>query len=253
METTSQLPQINKPILVMKFGGNTLSNKEKILQATALIQKRLREGYAPVVVASANGNLTDLLLDMAYELAEAPDPRELDMLLSTGERTSMSLLSIALRAAGVPAVSLTGSQIGLLTTPKHRAAEILELKNARLRQELEAGNVPVIAGFQGIGTHYEITTLKRGGSDVSAVFLAAELGAERCEMVKDVDAVYSEDPFENSAAEKFSKLDYDQMLRLATMGKHAVLHPDCVRLARERHVKVAVVHYLSGETGTTIG
>ena len=240
------------PIVLLKFGGNTLSNRDKISRAATLIEERISEGYRPVIVASANGNLTDLLLDMAHELAEEPDLRELDMLLSTGERTSVALLSIALKARGIPAISLTGSQIGLVTTPNHRNAEILFMDRGRINFELENGNIPVIAGFQGIGTHKEITTLKRGGSDVSAVFLAAELGAIRCEMIKDVDAIYTADPRDDSDANRLNSLEYDEMLRLATLSKHAVLHPDCVRMARARGVKIALVHYETGKIGTVI-
>jgi aspartate kinase len=195
--------------------------------------------------------LTDVLLDHAYAIAEKPEKRELDMLITTGERVSVALLSIALRDKKVPAVSLTGSQIGLITTCTHNGADILSLKGQRLVQEVQAGNVPVVAGFQGISELKEITTLKRGGSDVSAVFLASQLGANHVEMIKDVDGVYSADPNKNAAARKYEVLDFDVMYNLALNGAN-VLHCDAVRLAREKDVEIRIVHYKTGKTGTVI-
>ena len=227
---------------VMKFGGNTLANKQKLLMAAQLIKSRYEEGFVPVVVASANGNLTDVLLDHAYSITPSPDRRELDMLITTGERVSVALLSIALRAQGVPSVSLTGSQIGLITTSSHTGADILTLKGDRLKKEVAAGNVPIVAGFQGIGENKEITTLKRGGSDVSAVFLAAQLGADHVEMVKDVDGVYSADPHKNLQAQRYEVLDFDEMYKLALNGAN-VLHPDAVCLAKEKGIEIRIVYY----------
>ena len=235
----------------MKFGGNTLANKQKLLMAANLIKSRYDDNFIPVVVASANGNLTDVLLDHAYSITPSPDKRELDMLITTGERVSVALLSIALRAIGVPSVSLTGSQIGLITTCTHTGADILELKGTRLVKKKKKGHVPVVAGFQGIGQDKEITTLKRGGSDVSAVFLAAQLGADHVEMVKDVDGVYSADPNKDLKAQKYEVLDFDEMYKLALNGA-SVLHPDAVRLAKEKGIEIRIVHYQTGQTGTVI-
>ncbi len=240
-----------KQVCIMKFGGNTLANKQKLLMAADLIKARYEAGLIPVVVASANGNLTDVLLDHAFSITPTPDKRELDMLITTGERVSVALLSIALRAVGVPAVSLTGSQIGLITTCTHTGADILELKGDRLVKEVEAGHAPIVAGFQGIGENKEITTLKRGGSDVSAVFLAAQLGASHVEMIKDVDGVYSADPNKDVKAQKYEVLDFDEMYKLALNGA-SVLHPDAVRLAKEKGVEIRIVHYQTGQTGTVI-
>ncbi len=238
-------------ICILKFGGNTLANKQKLLMAADLIKARYQAGFIPVVVASANGNLTDVLLDHAYSIAREPDKRELDMLITTGERVSVALLSIALRAIGVPSVSLTGSQIGLITTDTHTGADILSLKGDRLLREINAGHVPIVAGFQGIGENNEITTLKRGGSDVSAVFLAAQLGAKHVEMIKDVDGVYSADPNKDTKAQKYEVLDFDEMYKLALNGA-SVLHPDAVRLAKAKGVEIRIVHYQTGKTGTVI-
>lgn len=240
-----------KKVCIMKFGGNTLANKQKLLMAADLIKSRYDDDFIPVIVASANGNLTDVLLDHAYSIAANPDKRELDMLVTTGERVSVALLSIALRAIGVPAVSLTGSQIGLITTCTHTGADILSLKGDRLVREIEFGHVPVVAGFQGIGENKEITTLKRGGSDVSAVFLASQLGAKHVEMIKDVDGVYSADPNKDEKAQKYEVLDFDEMYKLALNGAN-VLHPDAVRLAKEKGVEIRIVHYQTGQTGTVI-
>ncbi len=240
-----------KKVCIMKFGGNTLANKQKLLMAADLIKSRYDDGFIPVIVASANGNLTDVLLDHAYSIAANPDKRELDMLVTTGERVSVALLSIALRAIGVPSVSLTGSQIGLITTCTHTGADILSLKGDRLVREIEFGHVPVVAGFQGIGENKEITTLKRGGSDVSAVFLASQLGADHVEMIKDVDGVYSADPNKDEKAQKYEVLDFDEMYKLALNGAN-VLHPDAVRLAKEKGVEIRIVHYQTGQTGTVI-
>ena len=238
-------------ICVMKFGGNTLANKQKLLLAAQLKKSRYDDGFTPVVVASANGNLTDVLLDHAYSIAANPDKRELDMLITTGERVSVALLSIALRACGVPSVSLTGSQIGLITTATHTGADILTLKGDRLVKEIQTGHIPIVAGFQGIGENKEITTLKRGGSDVSAVFLASQLGAQHVEMIKDVDGVYSADPNKDQKAQKYEVLDFDEMYKLALNGA-SVLHPDAVRLAKEKGVEIRIVYYQTGRTGTVI-
>ncbi len=240
-----------RKVCIMKFGGNTLANKQKLLMAANLIKSRYDQNFIPLVVASANGNLTDVLLDHAFSITPTPDKRELDMLVTTGERVSVALLSIALRAIGVPSVSLTGSQIGLITTCTHTGADILELKGTRLVNEIQKGHVPVVAGFQGIGQDKEITTLKRGGSDVSAVFLAAQLGADHVEMIKDVDGVYSADPNKDLKAQKYEVLDFDEMYKLALNGA-SVLHPDAVRLAKEKGVEIRIVHYQTGQTGTVI-
>ena len=216
-------------ICIMKFGGNTLANKEKLLQAASLIKARYAAGFIPVVVASANGNLTDVLLDHAYSITPNPEKRELDMLITTGERVSVALLSIALRAVGVPAVSLTGSQIGLITTCTHTGADILTLRGDRLAREIEHGNVPIVA----------------------AVFLASQLGADHVEMVKDVDGVYSADPNKDVKAQRYEVLDFDEMYKLALNGA-SVLHPDAVRLAKAKNVEIRIVYYQTGQTGTVI-
>lgn len=240
-----------RKISVMKFGGNTLANKEKILMAVSLIKKRWEEGFQPIIVASANGNMTDILLDNAYSLSKNPNKRELDMLITTGERISVALLSIALNNVDLPSVSLTGSQIGLTTSSEHVGAEIKALTSDRLERELAQNHIPIIAGFQGIGENKEITTLKRGGSDVSAVFIASKCGASFVEMIKDVDGVYDKDPNKNKDAQRLNLMDFDVMYKLALEGAN-VLHPDAVKLAKEKGVEIRIVYYKTGEVGTII-
>jgi aspartate kinase len=195
--------------------------------------------------------MTDILLDNAYSLSANPNKRELDMLITTGERISVALLSIALNEAGIPAVSLTGSQIGLVTTTQHAGAEITGLRGDRLIKELEKKHIPIVAGFQGIGEDKEITTLKRGGSDVSAVFIADRLGADHVEMIKDVDGVYNKDPNKNKDAQKLNLMDFDVMYKLALEGAN-VLHPDAIKLAKEKNIEIRIIYYKTGEVGTII-
>jgi len=205
----------------------------------------------PVIVVSANGNMTDVLLETACSLSKNPDKRELDMLVSTGERISMALLSIALKDAGLPAISLTGSQIGLTTTAEHSGADIVGLANDRLKSEIAKNNMPIIAGFQGIGEHKEITTLKRGGSDLSAVFLAKELGASCVEMIKDVEGVFEKDPKKDETARKLNEVCFDKMQKMCENGAN-VLHGAAIKLAKENNIPIKIIYYKTGEMGTII-
>ena len=182
------------PIVVMKFGGTSVGSVEQI-QAVADRVVRAREGGDDViVVVSAMGETTDDLTAMALEIADVPDPREMDMLLTAGERIAMSLLGIALNARGCRAASYTGSQAGIITDTQHGKAKIVEIRPKRVVEALEAGNVVVLAGFQGLSTRYEITTLGRGASDLTAVAMAGAVGADVCEIYTDVDGVYTADP-----------------------------------------------------------
>ena len=240
-----------KKISILKFGGNTLANKEKILLAVNLIKQRVEQGILPVVVASANGNMTDILLDNAYSLSKNPNKRELDMLITTGERISVALLSIALNDINLPAVSLTGSQIGLTTTPEHAGADIKCITSDRLQKELDKGHIPIIAGFQGIGENKEITTLKRGGSDVSAVFIASQLGADHVEMIKDVDGVYTADPRIVKKARKIPVISYDELFEMASSGSK-VMQARSVEFARKYGVVFEVRSSFNNEPGTIV-
>ncbi len=235
----------------MKFGGNTLADQDKILNAVKIIKNKYAEKILPVIVVSANGNMTDVLLETACSLSKNPDKRELDMLVSTGERISMALLSIALKNIDMPAISLTGSQIGLTTTSEHSGADIIGLNNKRLESEIAKGNIPIIAGFQGIGEHKEITTLKRGGSDLSAVFLAKELKADCVEMIKDVEGVFDKDPKKDKNGKKLDEVCFEKMHKMCQDGAN-VLYSQAVKLAKENNISIKIIYYKTGKVGTII-
>jgi len=218
------------PIVVQKYGGTSVDGHEKVLAVANRVKALRQDGYDVIVVVSARGGATDALLGEARLLADEPAQRELDMLMTAGERVSMSLLAIALNGIGCPAVSFTGSQVGIITDTRHTDARILEVRPYRVVEELEAGNVVVVGGFQGVSTAKEITTLGRGGSDTTAVALAAALGAERCEILSDVDGVYTADPNSVEGARRIDEISYDDMATLARYGA-TVLKEDAVRLA----------------------
>ncbi|MCK4511428.1 aspartate kinase, partial [bacterium] len=192
--------------IVQKYGGTSIDGREKILAIAERLAALRRIGHDVVVVVSAPGNTTNSLLDDATALAAEPNQRELDMLMTAGERISMSLLAIALNSIGCPAISFTGSQVGIITDTKHTDARILEVRPDRVVRELQSGNVVVVGGFQGVSTAKNVTTLGRGGSDTTAVALAAALGAERCEIMTDVDGVYTADPSAVPTARKISEI-----------------------------------------------
>src|SRR5512141_1820890 len=199
----------------MKFGGTSVGSVDRI-QAVADRVVRAREaGNDVIVVVSAMGDTTDELSAMALRIADVPDPRELDMLLTAGERIAMSLLGIALNARGCRAASYTGSQAGIITDTQHGKAKIVEIRPKRIQESLGAGNVVILAGFQGLSTQYDITTLGRGGSDTTAVAMAAALGAEVCEIYTDVDGVFTADPRLEPGARKLDHVSYEEMLELA--------------------------------------
>jgi aspartate kinase len=205
-------------IVVTKFGGTSVGDPEK-LKAVARRLVRIREaGHSVVGVLSAMGKTTDDLLDLAREVSPAPHPRELDMLVSTGERISCALAAMAIHDLGHEAISLTGSQAGIVTDTVHGKAKILEVRAHRLTEALEAGNVVVVAGFQGVSTSLDITTLGRGGSDTTAVALAAALGADACEIYTDVTGVYTADPRIVPDARRLPAVSYEEMLDMAATG-----------------------------------
>ena len=204
--------------IVQKYGGTSVEGREKLLAIAEGVAALRRDGHDVVVVVSAPGTTTDSLLSEAAAIAAEPAQRELDMLMTAGERISMSLLSIALNSIGCPAVSFTGSQVGIITDTRHTDARILEVRPHRVVDELAAGNVVVVGGFQGVSTEKDVTTLGRGGSDTTAVALAAALGADRCEIMTDVDGVYTADPRIVPNARKLDRISHDEMLELASMG-----------------------------------
>jgi aspartate kinase len=239
------------PVVVMKFGGTSVGSVERI-QAVADRVVRTREaGSDVVVVVSAMGDTTDELSAMALRIAEVPDPRELDMLLTAGERIAMSLLGIALIARGCRAASYTGSQAGIITDTQHGKAKIVEIRPKRVLEALEGGNVVVLAGFQGLSTQYEITTLGRGASDLTAVAMAGAVGADVCEIYTDVDGVYTADPRIVPEARRIDVVSYDEMLELAAAGAR-VLQSRSVEMARRQGVRLHVRSSFDDRDGTWV-
>lgn len=239
-------------LIVQKFGGSSVADAAKLARAADVAAEAYDSGDRVVVVVSAQGDMTDLLLQKAAELAPAPDPRELDALLATGEQASAALLAIDLRRRGLPTVSLTGWQLGLHTDDTHGSARITRADTARAEAELAAGNIVVAAGFQGVDQHGDVTTLGRGGSDTTAVALSAALGADRCVIYTDVDGVCTADPRKVPGAVKLDAIAYGEMLELAAMGSQ-VLHDRSVETAMRRGVVIEVRSAGGEGHGTRIG
>ena len=231
-----------RPILVQKYGGTSLGTAAHITRAAQRIAARHRNGEAVVAVVSAMGDTTDRLVNLAGQVSPEPDPRELDLLLSTGEGVSAPLMSMALNALGVPAVSLLGFQAGIQTDRRHARARITGLAPERIERELARGRVVVVAGFQGIGEEMEVTTLGRGGSDTSAVALAVGLHAQACEIYTDVQGIYTADPRLVPDARPLPRIAYAEMLEMASAGAR-VMHPRSIEIAAaygmELHIRSA--------------
>ncbi len=238
-------------IWVMKFGGTSVATPELMRNAVRRIAERREGGHRVVVVVSAMGDTTDRLLDLARQLSEKPSRRELDVLLSAGEQQSMALLSIALEEEGISAISFSGRQGGIRTDDRYSQARIVSIHPVRIQAELERDRVVVVAGFQGENAAEDITTLGRGGSDTSAVALAAALHASGCEILTDVDGVYTADPRVVPAARKLERLSSDEMLEMATFGAR-VLHGRSVEVARRFNVPLIVASSTRPGTGTRI-
>ena len=238
-------------LLVQKYGGTSVGTPERIQRVADRIVGTRRSGTDLVVVVSAMGDTTDELADLARQVSTEEHPREMDMLLTSGERISMALVSMAVNDRGQEAVSFTGSQSGIVTDTSHTRAKIVEIKGDRIREELAKGRVVIVAGFQGVSKDREVTTLGRGGSDTTAVALAAALGAEECEIYTDVDGVYTADPRIVPDARKLPALTYDEMLELASLGAK-VLHNRSVEIARRFGVPVHVRSSFNGNEGTRI-
>lgn len=218
------------PIVVQKYGGSSLADLDRVQRVAARIVETVRSGKRVVAVVSAMGDTTNELLTRATDLSRNPNPRELDMLLSVGERISTALLAIAVGDLGEPAISFTGSQSGIITNTRHNRARIIEVRPFRLLDELDAGKVVIVAGYQGVSYAREITTLGRGGTDTTAVALAAALEAEYCEICSDVDGVYTADPRVVTDARRLDALSPQEMVALARSGAR-VLQRDCVEYA----------------------
>ena len=223
--------------IVQKYGGSSVADVDKLRKTAGLIAGLKAQNFDIAVVVSAMGKTTDELVRMAREIASKPPRREMDMLLSTGERITMSLLSMALHERGFRAVSLTGSQAGIITNDRHNDAQVIEVRPFRVQDEMAKGKVVIIGGFQGVSYKRDITTLGRGGSDTTAVALAAALDAERCEIYSDVDGVYSADPSLESQARHLPELSYPVMQEMSTAGAK-VLHSHAVQFAKEKNIAI---------------
>jgi len=238
-------------LIVMKFGGSSVGTPERMKHVAGRILARRREGHDIVVVVSAMGDTTDDLIDLSKQLNPNPSAREMDMLLTTGEQVSVALLAMTIQAMGGEAVSLTGWQAGITTEPVHGRAKISNIAPDRVHAGLKEGRIVIVAGFQGVTEAGEITTLGRGGSDTTAVALAAALNADLCEIYTDVDGVYSTDPRVVRNARKLDAITYDEMLELAHLGA-AVLHPRAVEYAKQYNVTLVVRSSFTDREGTQV-
>ncbi|MEW6769939.1 MAG: aspartate kinase [Bacillota bacterium] len=238
-------------LIVQKFGGSSVADAARIKRVAQRVWYTRQEGNDVVVVVSAMGDTTDDLISLAREVAVEPAAREMDQLLSTGEQVSIALLAMALQDLGADAISLTGQQAGITTDGVYGKASITGVAAERLRAELAAGKIVVVAGFQGLGPTGDVTTLGRGGSDTTAVALAAALGADRCEIYTDVDGVYTADPRLVPEASKLPAISHDEMLELASLGA-VVLHPRSVELARFYGVPLVVRSSFNNSQGTLV-
>ncbi|MFA5536116.1 MAG: aspartate kinase [Bacillota bacterium] len=238
-------------LIVQKFGGSSVANSEKINNVADRVIKCKEAGNQVIVVVSAMGKSTDELIELALNVSKNPKSREMDMLLSTGEQISMAMLALAIQEKGHSALSLTGYQAGIITNNSHGKAKILDINTERLNRELQKGNIIVVAGFQGMSEDKEITTLGRGGSDTTAVAIAAALAADVCEIYTDVDGVYTSDPRIVKNASKLTSISYDEMLELASLGA-LVLQPRAVEFAKLKNVKLHVRSSFNNNSGTVV-
>lgn len=238
-------------IVVQKFGGTSVATAAKIQAAARRAIDQHERGHQVIVVVSAMGHTTDELIDLARQVTPRPPARELDMLLSTGEQISVALLAMAIQSQGVPSISFTGSQIGIVTDSFHTKARIRNISTDRMKSALDEGKIVIVAGFQGVDSNYNITTLGRGGSDTTAVALAAVINASACEIFTDVDGVYTTDPRLVPNARRLDTISYDEMLEMASLGA-GVMHSRSIEFAKKYHVPIHVRHAGNKELGTWI-
>ena len=238
-------------LIVQKFGGSSVANAERVRHVAGIIADTYAEGHDVVVVLSAQGDTTDELIEKAREINPRPSKREMDVLLSTGEQQSVALMSMALEAIGLPVVSLTGWQIGMETNATYGAARIIRVSTERLRRELGKRRIVIVAGFQGIDRNEDITTLGRGGSDTTAVAIAAVLHADKCQIYTDVEGVYTADPRKVQGARKLNEITYDEMLELASLGAQVLMNRS-VELAKRYGVVIEVLSSYVRKPGTKV-
>lgn len=238
-------------LIVQKYGGTSVKDAERIFNVANRVVEYYDQGHSMVVVVSAQGDTTDELIEKAKEINEKPSNREMDVLLSTGEQISIALLAMAIEKLGYPVISLTGWQAGIHTDSKNTIASIKRIDTERIKRELDKKNIVIVAGFQGINKYDDITTLGRGGSDTTAVALAAALHADLCQIYTDVDGVYTADPRVVKNAYKLDEISYDEMLELATLGAN-VLHNRSVEMAKKYNVNLEVLSSLNRNKGTIV-
>ncbi|EHL10639.1 aspartate kinase, monofunctional class [Peptoanaerobacter stomatis] len=238
-------------LIVQKYGGSSVANADRIKNVANRIVNTKKQGNQVVVIVSAMGDSTDDLIELARQISPNPPKREMDMLLSTGEQVSISLLAMAIQSMGEKVISLTGAQAGIKTNDFYSKAKIVDIDSNRLKEELDNGNILIVAGFQGINEKNDITTLGRGGSDTTAVALAAALNADSCEIYTDVDGVYSADPRLVKNVKKVNLISYSEMLTLASQGSK-VLNPRCVELGQLYNVKIHVRSSFNLNEGTMV-
>ena len=238
-------------LIVQKFGGSSVANAEHVMNVARIVTETYRQGNDVVVVVSAQGDTTDDLIAKAHEINEKPSKRELDMLMTSGEQISIALLSMAIEKLGCPAVSLLGWQAGFNTSSSYGSARIKSIKADRLKAEVDRHNIVVVAGFQGINKYDDLTTLGRGGSDTSAVAIAAAMHADRCQIFTDVEGVFTADPRKVPGAQKLQEITYDEMLELATLGAQ-VLNNRSVEMAKKYNVELEVLSSLKRVPGTIV-
>ena len=238
-------------LIVQKFGGTSLMDADRIRRAAQRAIEKKEQGYRVIVVVSAQGHTTDRLVSEVYAVSSAPSGREMDVCLSTGEQISAGLMAMAIQSLGHDAISLTGWQAGIRTEDTHGNATVTELCNDRIQKELDSGKIVIVAGFQGTNAAGDITTLGRGGSDTTAVALAAFLKADLCQIYTDVDGVYDRDPRKFADAVKYSRISYDDMLALARQGAQ-VLHDRCVELGKRYRVPIQVLSSFRPGPGTMV-
>ncbi|MBQ7718147.1 MAG: aspartate kinase [Clostridia bacterium] len=238
-------------LIVQKYGGTSVANAERVFNVAKRVKSYYDEGNSVIVVVSAQGDTTDDLIEKAKEINDKPSKREMDVLLSTGEQISMSLLAMALEKLGAPVISLTGWQAGMLTNSNHGNARIKKIDSERILRELDQSKIVIVAGFQGINKYDDITTLGRGGSDTSAVALAAAVGADLCQIYTDVRGVFTTDPRIVPNASKLDDISFDEMVELASLGAN-VLHNRSVELAKKFNIELEVLSSLEYERGTIV-
>lgn len=242
---------MHRGLMVQKFGGSSVANIKRIQNVAERIANYRKKGYDLVVAVSALGDTTDELIELANKINPEPSEREMDMLLSTGEQISVALLAMAIHKLGFEAISFTGAQVGIITDTSHTRARIIKINTDKIKEELRRGRIVIVAGFQGVTLNQDITTLGRGGSDLTAVALAKELKADTCEIYTDVEGIYTADPRIEPRAKKIKAITYDEMLEMASLGAQ-VMQARSIEVAKKFNVPIHVRSSFNNQTGTMV-